>query len=610
MRKKILMFVLPFLLFLIPGLLTVSHYSINWDEPVHFGRGEAILYYFLTGKKDYSSFSPNSRRSYYQNQSYTYSFFEKSFEKGKSASSIIGGGHPPLSDIFASVFNTIFYQWLGILGDIESYHLYSIFLAALLAAVIFYFVAARYNVFSGTVAFISLSLYPLFLGESRYNIKDTPETVFFSFSILCFYRGVISNSIKWIFFSALFFAFAFATKLNVIFLPFIILPWMAAYYLSKIKKIKLGRFLKERLKIILSLLFYPILGLLMYFLSWPILWQHPIERFITTINYYKEIGINTNFDSRFLTFFHFNTYASQWILYTTPIIILILSILGIVYIFTQGRREKDKASILILLWLIVPILRVTMPNAGIYGGVRQIMEYIPAMAMLSGIGAGYIVKLLYCYIVKLNNRWSTEKTKFILKALIIVSFIPITLKLISIHPNESVYFNQIIGGLKGAKERNIPGWGSSLGSTYKQGTTWINQHAEKNAKVVLVFELLSNIPKIYLRPDITLYNQFRSGIKRAGEYAIGITHEATQENLYYRRYLENFLNPVYELKVDGVAILKIWKNDAAHTKPEYLKPEEKVIDFSSESGNGELTVDLKQITRVTKIEIKYNLESR
>ena len=31
-------------------------------------------------------------------------------------------------------------------------------------------------------------------------------------------------------------------------------------------------------------------------------------------------------------------------------------------------------------------------------------------------------------------------------------------------------------------------------------------------------------------------------------------------------YVNNFLKPVYQVEVDNVALLKIWKNDAAHLK--------------------------------------------
>lgn len=594
-KRKILIGFIVFCIVFFASLFTISDYSANWDEAaVHFARGQAILNYLVTGKKDFSNLQNSViKKSYYQSESLTYNFFEKGFEKGGVS---IGIGHPPLSNIFAAVFNTVFYRWFNVLGDVEAYHLYSVFLAALLIAVVFYFVATEYSLFSGIIAALSLEFYPLFLGESRYNTKDIPEAVFFSFSVLCLYKAIASNSIRWVFFSSIFTAFAFGTKFNIIFLPLIIMPWIIIYFIAELKKLKFKQFLKLRNKLFFSFLLYPIVGILIFLLAWPNLWADPIERFSYIIDYYKSIGVNSSFDPRFLTFFRFNTYAVQWILFTTPIPVLVLSALGFIVSLCRFLAKKDKISILIVLWFAVPIIRVSVPDANIYGGVRQIMEYIPAMAVLSGIGAGYLVKIL-------SKRFI--KNLIALQIIVIVAFVPIILKMISMHPNESVYFNSIIGGLKGAKEKNISGWGVSLGSTYRQGAAWLNSNAEKNAKVAFVFELGGNMPKIDLRPDITLYNQVRSGMKREGEYAIGLTHDGTLENLYYRRYLERFLNPVYELKVDDVPILKIWKNDERHTKPQYLKKEQKVADLSYSEENGNIIVDLKTITEITRIETHY-----
>ena len=238
------------------------------------------------------------------------------------------------------------------------------------------------------------------------------------------------------------------------------------------------------------------------------------------------------------------------------------------YTLTIGLKEKNKTSIFVLLWFLVPILRVSMPNAGIYGGVRQIMEYIPAMAILSGIGAIAIVKLLNHYIVKqYNNTAIKQITKPILMLILLLFFVPISLKLISIHPNENVYFNPLIGGLSGAKEKGIPDWGTTLGSVYKQGINWINYNAEKEANVALIKGLSSNIPRINIRKDINFFEKYYSGEEKKGEYVIEVVDYRWSLDIpkEKRDYLETLI-PVYEVKVDDVAILKVWKNDVQHSR--------------------------------------------
>ena len=104
-----------FVAFLFIGILTLPHYGINWDTINHLPRGQAFLHFFLTGKNDYSDLLPYqpywqnpkslvidtnmpgnsiSDRRFYQNNGTTAKWFLEN-EKG---------GHPPLSDIFSSIF--------------------------------------------------------------------------------------------------------------------------------------------------------------------------------------------------------------------------------------------------------------------------------------------------------------------------------------------------------------------------------------------------------------------------------------------------------------------------------------------------------------------------
>lgn len=581
--NKVTLSIFVGVLFFVVGVFDLPNYGPNWDEPVHFGRGQAMLHYFLTGKKDYQDLSPDQsfRRSYYQHDYYSYSYFEKTFEENKKFAA--GTGHPVLSDIFAAMFNRIFYKTLPLFGDIESYHLYSVAVASVLVGVLTYVVSSMYGMFAGFVTALSLALTPLFLGESRFNIKDVPEAVFYSLSILTFYRGIVRNNWKWIIVSSFFSGLAFGTKLNIVFGIFTLGLWLIVVWRTKVKKFDRTVFL--------SLVSYGIIPLVLYFGSWPILWKDPINRFLYNLYYYKTIG--TGGAPIGFTILGINTYAIQWVLFSTPLIILFFALLGI-YVGIRTKQNRDFFW-LVLFWFLVPIIRVSFPKASIYGGVRQIMEYIPAMAILSGIGANAIY----------NHYKNNKRYNYYIKVVIILMFLPITFKIISLHPNESIYFNPLIGGLKGASERNIPGWGNSLGSTYRQGVRWLNKNAEAGAKLGFLYELRSNIPEIDLRSDIEFNNHVRSAIQRKGEYVIGVSHDGTQEYSYHRKYLERFLDPVYTVMVDGVPVLKIWKNDFAHSKPEYQKQEQLVSNVLVYQEHGNLVIDLGEKQKVTKLVVQY-----
>lgn len=598
-------------IFLFFNVVILHDYGQNWDESAHFFRGQAFLNFFLTGNKKYENLPPFKlyqqnnytvlfdpldkkdipRVSMYQHKKFNFIYWSNAFP----------GGHPPLSDIFAAVFNVVLFQNLGFINDVDSYHVYSVFLAAVLIGVIFVWVHKNYGIFTAVIASLSLTLYPIFFAESHFNIKDVPEAVFYSLSIIAFYEGIVRRKNLWILASAIFFSFAFATKFNILFMPFTLLPWIILYLLKLKDK-------RRYINLIPSFIVYPIIVITVFFASWPFLWPDPIGRFSEVMNYYREIGNNSVFDPRYITFFGLNTYAAQWILFVTPLVTLFFSLFGIIYALRNGFREKTKITLLILIWFLIPILRVTRPSAGIYGGIRHIMEYMPAMAILSGIGANWLREQIIGFpVIRNKNIFSNKKkTGFLISFLLILAFVPITIKLISLHPNEGIYYNPLIGGLKGAKERELLDAGSDLGNVNKQATKWINSNAEPNAKVALFAGLGSDFPDTQLRRDLSFYNGFRSGLERKGEYVIGLVENfGIYPDSFMMDYYNNFLIPVHEIKVDNTPLIKIWKNDIAHTKKKYLN-EKLINDYKKTITSNSLELNFGKLVFLTRVNITFS----
>lgn len=595
MKHYILSFFLATVYF-IAGFITLSSYGISWDETIHFYRGQAYAQYFLTGKKTYddlpqidlqgkrgdpSKITP-SRRSFYQSDLYNGEYFLKN-----------DSGHPLINGELAAFSNIIFYQKLGILGDLQSHHLFNILASSLLVFVVVYFASETLGLFAGIVAGLSLILYPLFWAESHFNIKDPPEAAFFAATIWSFYKSTKSFSKSWLLLSFLFFALAAGTKFNAFFIP----PVIILYFLLK-DKFNFLLMWKKLTQIprgyLMLLVFGPLLSFFIFVGLWPYLWQNFPGNLFKIFKYYKEIGTNARYQQDNFFIQGFNLFPVLWIVYTSPPVLLVFSLIGFIALFLRKNLQKGIA-LLWALWLVLPIARVSLPNTVIYGGIRQILEFLPAMSLMSAFGAYALVEYFKRFI----------KGRFIVTIyiLIVLMFLWPLLVIIKMHPNENVYFNFLIGGLKGAQEKNFPSWGNSFGNAYLQGIKWINENAEKGAKLALIQGTSPNAPAIFLRPDIDYKSGNWSGINRDGEYLMELTFNDSARNFNYAwDYVENFLTPVYELKVEGVPILKIWKNDLQHSKESARKVE---IEFSNfldiRKAVQEIQVDLgkeKSLSRV------------
>ncbi len=592
-------FLIPFIasfVFFIAAFLTLGNYGPSWDETIHFRRGQAYLHYFLTGQKTYNLPNYNLQGTQGDPQNVPFprrSFYQNDIQNGEYFLNY-DIGHPPLNDELAAFLNYIFYQKLGIMDDLSSHHLFNILASSLLVFAVV-FLAQKYWGFSPSlVAFLALVSYPLFWAESHFNIKDPPETAFFSLTILSFILSLEKKSVKWLVIATVFFALGLGTKLNILFLPFILLPYLL------INREKYKGF-KKRYFITFALA--PLIVSIVFVSCWPYLWQDIPQRLLSIATYYKEIGTISKYQPEEFFVLGFNTYPIKWIIFTTPPLVLVLTAVGIVSAWIN-RNRWNRITILLLLWIFIPILRVTVPGTTIYGGVRQILEFLPALVLICTLGAWQI------------SQWFRASIKIFLltKILIVIMFLWPLFLIFKLHPYQNVYFNFLIGGLKGAYQRDFPAWGNSLGGAYKGGIDWINANAQMGAKLTLIQGTPSNVPPLFLRRDINYladgsidpkFYHF-SGINRDGEYIMELNFNDSGRDFHYTwEYVENFLQPVYELKVDSVPILKIWKNDLEHTENEFKLNEKQYKGVQTTLAGREIKINLQDVSIVSRLLILF-----
>lgn len=601
------------IVFLAVSLLTLSDYGINWDSSIHFIRGQSYLRFILTGDRDFLDVpaypqpkgapdtvdfnvegATNSgvvkkgpienptklRRSYYQSDFYTFNYFMTNHVHT----------HPEVNDLLLAFSNYIFYQKLGILDDVESYHVFIVLVTFAIVAATSLWVYQHWGVFASVVATSSLALYPLVFAESHFNFKDPILMSFFGLSILAFQYGFSKSKSFYIILSAILVGFAVGTKFNALFLAPILGLWLLLVLTKNHKETR------KKAHLLIPIIIFPFISLAVLYIFSPYLWADPIGNFMKIVKYYQDIGIGTPEEQSAYLVGGWNTYPLLWIFYTTPLPILLLSAVGLFYSIFLFFRQKSDAAFLVLLMFSVPIVRVMWPGANIYGGVRQIMEFVPAMAILSGVGANYLVR-------EIGNRFGIKNIVFII--VITGVLVEEGYTLIKLHPNQNVYFNQLVGGLGGAREKQIPSWGNSFGNAYLQGIEWLNANAEPNARLALAVNYISSIPRLKLRSDIDLDNAHFSGTKREGEYAMELYFDWPLKSRYKYSYYETFLDPIYEVRVDGVPLLKIWKNNLEYTKAGFAR--EVVIKPQSVSILGEsLRIDFEKQIFLTRLIVEHS----
>lgn len=597
MNKYLLPFILA-LAFFITGIFTLPDYGINWDSPGHFLRGQALASYLLTGVKSYQttarlspvlikpdeyisrySFAaiedpegylaklPNRplpqkefrltqeklRTSFYQSQDWNGNFFLN----------IEGGSHLPLVDIFSSFLNKLLYQGLGIFADIDSYQLGYILISSMGIFIVTIFVYEITNsILAMFIAALCLGLFPFFFAESHMNLKDPPQAAFYAASLWSFWHWVKSTKKWWGVASILFVILALGIKWNIVFLPIILLPWLFI--------IRNDRAFKQWFKV--KLFLFALLFIICFFLFLTIIWPssilNPLEKFWSVSYYYLQIGLRTDLlqPKGFILPFNFNIYPLILVVTQTPSIILLLVIAAIIAAFKHRFDSQLKVGHLLILWLFIPIIRVILPHIWFYSGFRQIMEILPAMAIMAGVGANYLVRVI-------SDKYS-KGNKLVTPILVLVTSYLLLVPIIKLHPNQNAYFNILAGGLKGAVNKNLIDWTLTNGNIYKQGALWLDKNGEKDANLAHLDGSMFAISPMFLRQDISISPYHFSGFDQKGEYIMTLFNPLDPP-VFAQRYPKRFLDPIQRIKVDGVNLLYIYKNDPAFLKSEFRQEQKK-----------------------------------
>ncbi|MEW6410122.1 MAG: glycosyltransferase family 39 protein [Nitrospirota bacterium] len=393
--------------------------------------------------------------------------------------------HPPFSRILSAITKSIFYPAVNLF---TAYRLSVVIFFALLTCLIFLWASKIYDLSTAIVSSLSFILMPHVFGLSHIGITDIPLTFFWFASAYTFYRGL--TDWRWSVIFGIVLGLAFSTKFSAFFIPIPLLVWAHIY--------------KRRMYYnnLFSMIF---LSPIIMFATQPYLWHKTIPRLLEFMH--QSITRMDNPATRIPTyFFHEQLLGNQLPLYypffitavSIPLSILLVVIVGIFFPFRK-TPIIDIQHLLIfntIFILIIPIL----PGGTIHDGVRLLLPAFPFLAAIGGTGFFHLKE----YIKNLLNskgyscRIKNLKTK-VTTTLSILIIIPAAIEMIDIHPNELMYYNNLVGGVKGAYALGLET--TYLGEAFnKDFIDFLNRELPQNASINASFS--SNIFINYQRHGI------------------------------------------------------------------------------------------------------------
>ncbi|MGC4057555.1 MAG: tetratricopeptide repeat protein [Chitinophagaceae bacterium] len=405
---------------------------------------------------------------------------------------------------------------------------------------------------TGVLAFIFIALSPRLLGESMNNPKDIPfafASIMFLYYLLRFIDTFGEKKAQWkyTFLMGLGFGLAMGFRIGgILMIPYSVL-FIGAFYLwnepfrNKIKT-AFGAGVKA---IAIHLLVMTVVGYIIGIMFWPWALQDPLSRPLEALEAMttRDVPFRMLFDGAYIMNTEVpNTYTTQWIFISTPILILITFIGSLIFIPKMSTRYGRPAVLIGYFILIFPIAYAVYKHSTLHDTWRHFFFAYPGMVLISAMLCNY---LLETYSGKKSMQYG-------ISAVIALGMLLPLAWIVRSYPNEYVYFNEFEGGVKNAVGRYDLDYYQNSG---KQATEWIKANAKPSKGKIIVASNMSQIERYFAHDTdkfLGVYVRLNDRDTKDWDYYITYSRYISLEQLNAGTWPP--ANAVHKIEVDGAIL--------------------------------------------------------
>ncbi len=388
--------------------------------------------------------------------------------------------HPPLAKLWMALSFVLFG---GAIDPIAAARVGAGILFGVVAAALYLWVSGREGERAGIMAVVAFVLMPRIFAHGHFANIEMAMLLLWLLTTIAFEKGI--RDIRWSVACGCLFGLALLTKINAVFLPLVLVPWGGIFH---------GR------KVIRNVLFMALLGPVIFFAGWPVMWHHPV---LATMSYLANKFGRPLVETHYLGT-TYDTTAAPWhypfvmLLATAPLAVVAAAACGVARVVHSLRsRGRAAAHRALILWSFAfPVLLLALPGVPKYDGVRLMLTAYPFLAVLAVWGAG----------------WAWDRVRPRLRRPRLVGSViagAVTLWLLApvvmFHPYQLSYYGEIVGGPWGANRLGFE-------TTYWHETfdtdalSYLNEHVPQGGRVAMV-AVEYRVWRIYqildeVRPDI------------------------------------------------------------------------------------------------------------
>lgn len=395
-------------------------YGSTWDEKAHNDYAQLSYQYFSSFGKDTSALAEPKSNADYVRQAYRF---------------------------YGEQMNTIaafIYNWFGT-GIYETRHFVNS-LYALVGLIFTALLALQLTNFrGGLIALLFMAFNPGWLGHGSNNPTDIPFAAAFGFAGYYLFRimqQLPKPKFSYVFWLSFGIGLGIASRVAAFLLLAYVALVLGVYFLYRLKLKD-----KQATKLIPAFLklFFTIFGISYFFgiITWPYGLSNPFKHPWLAFSKASENAFYTNNVELFEGVRMYMLHDAPWYYVLkfmgigNPIYLLVGLALSVILLPFLSKKYGWSNMAMLLFMVVFPIAYAEYSNVNYYNGWRHYLFILPSMVPLSAMAYEYLL----------------GKTKIIgitTAIVLLLLFTKPTLWMIQNHPHQYVYFNEIIGGLKGA----------------------------------------------------------------------------------------------------------------------------------------------------------------
>jgi 4-amino-4-deoxy-L-arabinose transferase-like glycosyltransferase len=419
---------------------TAPAIGLTWDEPAYIVASESYFAWMeeLVTRPEYAL-----------------------SERGIQTYWTVNHEHPPLDKIWSGLVWSVARL---VLDDLTAHRLGNMLLAGALVALVYLLLAPSHGRVAGLAAVGALLTMPRFFFHAHLAALDVPAAFAVFATIFFFWRTKDRHELRWSIGLGVIWGLALATKINAVFVPFVLFLWILIWRLET-------SFLYGRLALM------GVVGIPCSVVVWPWLYHESVERMweyvrFVTIDHW-EIG------QWYLGRLHMPPpwhFTFVMVFAVLPLVLTVLYVAGIVRTIAE-KRERE-LGVLLVIAALVPMLALAIGQSMVYDNDRLFMPSFPFLAALAGIGFDWARRGLQKVATRvMAPAWARVFALVVL----IAAFIPHITSALSVYPHLLSYYSESIGGLPGAARLGLEH--TYWCETYSEAFPYLNANAQSRDKI-------------------------------------------------------------------------------------------------------------------------------